>query len=79
MIHEWSKRNEAKHKTPIEQECLTCSGTGTVEDNSNRYGVRVCKSCNGHGVVLFDGVCVHGYEPQKDTKRVMGVLSDARK
>jgi DnaJ-class molecular chaperone len=36
-----------KHENEVEHTCLHCDGCGIVYN-------RICKSCNGHGVIAYD-------------------------
>jgi hypothetical protein len=74
VISEWEKQQRMKTK-PVETTCINCDGAGLQPDN-NPSGVIVCKSCNGHGVVLFDGFHVHDYYPSKGARRVMSVIDE---
>lgn len=39
---------------PKEMVCLQCDGAGLESDDTKKFGVRVCRGCNGKGVILFD-------------------------
>jgi DnaJ-class molecular chaperone len=44
--------------------CIACDGTGMVEEPKEVYRVRVCPSCNGHGIVIYSQQ--HGVTPYKE-------------
>jgi len=77
LISEWSKQNEARGKKPIEMICAHCDGAGLEPDN-NPTGIKVCGSCNGHGIVLYDGFSSSSYAPKKDAQRAMEIVNEVR-
>jgi DnaJ-class molecular chaperone len=44
-----------KQKALQEMVCLTCDGAGIMPDAGSRstFQVKLCPSCNGHGVILY--------------------------
>jgi DnaJ-class molecular chaperone len=61
--------NVAITRKPVneDQDCLDCDGCGLLKG-------RVCKSCNGHGIIAFDGFRKHVYYPTPEQLHAMEVL-----
>jgi hypothetical protein len=62
-------KQPTKRETEHEEECLHCDGCGMVTG-------RVCKSCNGHGVIVFDGYTnkAHSYSLTEEQLAAMKTL-----
>jgi DnaJ-class molecular chaperone len=43
--------------------CLRCEGAGTLPDKGAPFGVKLCDSCNGHGVVVEHFHYISKYDP----------------
>ena len=50
-----------------EQDCIHCGGAGIVNN-------RICKTCNGHGIVFCNGFHVVKYAPTQEQLAAMEKL-----
>jgi DnaJ-class molecular chaperone len=53
---------------PIEHECPTCNGLGTIAPPTHYDSPVECKECNGLGYVLVDPL-EREYNPEDDDER----------
>lgn len=60
---------EIKQKANIEQTCFHCDGCGIVYN-------KICKLCNGHGVIVYDTLNhrVNEYSPTQEQLAAMETL-----
>jgi DnaJ-class molecular chaperone len=68
--------NKLNRRRVVEQVCSECDGTGAQPNCRNLYRIQVCKGCNGHGVVLFDGVVNRLFNMSKDQEIVNKKLNE---